>query len=371
MSHIFLDKFAPMTHNKPRLIIFLCPYPKGGAPSQRFRFEQYLEMLTQKGYSYCVEGFLDKNTKRILYQPGRAFQKLLGVLKGFLRRFLLLPSLNRADYVFIHREATPVGPPFIEWIIAKVLKKKIIYDFDDAIWLSDSSGVNSFMVKIKWQQKIASICRWSYKVSAGNEHLCDFARQYCDRVVLNPTTIDTEHYHNQHKNQHDRPLTIGWTGSHSTMKYLYAMKSVLQRLEQVYDFRFAVISNQPPEMKLKNLYFIPWKEATEIEDLLQLHIGIMPLPDDLWAKGKCGFKALQYLSLGIPALVSPVGVNTKIVAHGVNGYLCTSEDEWFHYLSQLLEDQALRIKMGAAGREKVENEYSAQANTKNFLGLFE
>lgn len=370
MSHIFLDKFVTMSHTKAKLIIFLCPYPEGGAPSQRFRFEQYLQALSLHGFRYRIESFLDEKTNRILYQPGQSFKKLLGVLKGFFCRILLLPALYQADYIFIHREATPLGPPIIEWLIAKVLKKKIIYDFDDAIWLSDSSGVNSFMVKIKWQQKVASICRWSYKVSAGNDYLCAFARQYCDRVVLNPTTIDTEHYHNRLKNQHDRPLTIGWTGSHSTMKYLYAIESVLQRLEQIYDFRFVVISNQPPEMKLKNLYFIPWKEATEIEDLLQLHIGIMPLPDDLWAKGKCGFKALQYLALGIPALVSPVGVNAKIVAHGVNGYLCSSEQEWYSYLSQLLEDPSLRSKMGTAGRKKVEDEYSIKNNTANFLNLF-
>ncbi|MDF9795196.1 glycosyltransferase involved in cell wall biosynthesis [Catalinimonas alkaloidigena] len=359
-----------MNLNKPRLIVFLCPYPEGGAPSQRFRFEQYLQALNDNGFQYRIEGFLDEKTNRILYQPGQTAKKLLGVLKGFLRRLLFLPTLNKADYVFIHREATPVGPPIVEWIIAKILKKKIIYDFDDAIWLRDTSGINSFMAKIKWQQKVASICRWSYKVSAGNNYLYDFAKQYCQQIVLNPTTIDTEHYHNQRKNQHDSPLTIGWTGSHSTMKYLYAIEDVLQQLEKVYAFRFVVISNRPPEMKLKNLHFIPWKEATEIDDLLQLHIGIMPLPDDLWAKGKCGFKALQYLSLGIPALVSPVGVNAKIVAQGVNGYLCSSDQEWYDSLSKLLNDQELRTRMGAAGRNKVEEEYSVKANTSNFLGLF-
>ncbi|MEK6480106.1 glycosyltransferase family 4 protein [Catalinimonas sp. 4WD22] len=360
-----------MDRSKPQQIVFLCPYPQGEAPSQRFRFEQYLDILTQKGYRYRVEGFLDKKTKRILYQPGHAIKKLLGVFKGFLRRFLLLPSLSRADYVFIHREATPLGPPFIEWIIAKVLKKKIIYDFDDAIWLPDSSGVNQFMVLLKWQQKVASICRWSYKISCGNDYLRSFARQYNAQVVLNPTTIDTEHYHKQLKNQADIPITIGWTGSHSTMKYLYPIEGVLQNLARKYDFRFVVISDRPPEMKLENLHFIPWKEVSEVEDLLQLHIGIMPLPDDAWAKGKCGFKALQYLSLGIPALVSPVGVNAKIVAQGVNGYLCSSDQEWYDGLSKLLNDQELRRRMGTAGRKKVEEEYSVKANTRNFLGLFE
>lgn len=359
-----------MSKDKYKHIIFLCPYPQGGAPSQRFRFEQYLGLLTENGFSYRIAGFLDEETNRILYQPGHALKKSLGVITGFLRRLILLPALYQADYVFIHREATPLGPPWLEWIIAKLLKKKIIYDFDDAIWLADTSGVNRFMVKLKWQQKVASICRWSYKVSCGNDYLCNFARQHHENVVLNPTTIDTAHYHHQLKNQQDQPLTIGWTGSHSTMKYLKSIESVLQKLEEQYRFRFVVISNRLPEMKLKSLHFIPWKEVTEVEDLLQLHIGLMPLPDDPWAKGKCGFKALQYLSLGIPALVSPVGVNTKIVKHGVNGYYCASEEDWYRYLSELLKDHELRTRLGLAGRKKMEKEYSVQANAVNFLSLF-
>ncbi len=367
----FLDKFVGMSLKQSKHIIFLCPYPQGGAPSQRFRFEQYLHLLKENGFSYRVEGFLDEKTNDILYQPGHQLRKIMGVLRGFVRRLLLLPASSKAAYVFIHREATPVGPPFMEWIIAKVLKKKIIYDFDDAIWLSDTSGVNRFMVKLKWQQKVASICRWSYKVSGGNAYLGEFGRQYNQQVVLNPTTIDTKNHHNQRKNQEDPPLTIGWTGSHSTMKYLHEIEDVLQKLERQYDFRFVVISNRPPDMKLSNLSFIPWKETTEVDDLLQLHIGIMPLPNDPWAKGKCGFKALQYLALGIPALVSPVGVNTKIVEHGVNGYICNNEAEWYSYLAKLLEDSKLRTSLGQAGRKKVEEEYSVNANAENFLGLFD
>ncbi|WPP52640.1 glycosyltransferase family 4 protein [Catalinimonas niigatensis] len=359
-----------MREMKSGHIIFLCPYPRGGAPSQRFRFEQYLDLLHQHGFSYRIAGFLDEATNRILYQPGHPVQKVMGVLKGFLGRMLLLPALNKADYVFIHREATPLGPPWLEWIIAKMLRKKIIYDFDDAIWLADTSGVNHFMVRLKWQSKVGSICRWSYKVSCGNDYLCAFASKYNAQVVLNPTTIDTAHYHNRLKNQKDKPLTIGWTGSHSTMKYLNDIEAVLQKLEQQYDFRFVVISNRPPEMKLKNLHFIHWNEASEVEDLLQLHIGLMPLPDDPWAKGKCGFKALQYLSLGIPALASAVGVNSKIVEHGVNGYLCTNAEDWYIYLSRLLQDEPLRTSMGLAGRKKVEEEYAVQSNAENFLSLF-
>ena len=356
---------------KQRLILFLCPYPLGGAPSQRFRFEQYLDILQKGGYRYEVHGFLDEATNRILYQPGQTLAKVLGVLRGFLRRLGLIPRLSRADFVFIHREATPVGLPWLEWIIARVLQKKIIYDFDDAIWLKDTSGVNDFMSRLKWQQKVLKICRWSYRISAGNAYLADFGRQHNARVVVNPTTLDTRHSHFGLKNQQEAPLSIGWTGSHSTMKYLYPLEPVLQELAQKFIFRLVVISNRPPEMQLPNLHYIPWSQAREVADLREMHIGIMPLPDDPWAQGKCGFKALQYLSLGIPALVSPVGVNTEIVHHGENGFHCATDADWQHYLSQLLQDTDMRKRLGVAGRKTVESCYSVEANTDNFLSLFE
>jgi len=359
-----------MKNRSAKHIIFLCPYPKGGAPSQRFRFEQYLDLLKEQGFTYQIEGFLDEKTNQILYKPGQTGKKLIGVMLGFLRRIYLLFSIPKADFVFIHREATPIGPPFIEWIIAKLLRKKIIYDFDDAIWLKDASGVNNFMLRLKWQQKVSRICQWSYNISAGNAYLCAYAKQFQPQVALVPTTIDTEQHHNRIKQQSNQPLTIGWTGSHSTMKYLKSIERVLQQLEEQFDFQFVVISNRPPELALKNLKFIQWNEANEVEDLLQLHIGLMPLPDDPWARGKCGFKALQYLALGIPALVSPVGVNTKIVEHGVNGYVCATDHDWHKYLSILLQDAELRENLGEEGRKKIVKEYSVKANTQNFINLF-
>lgn len=368
MTFSFLPIFASMKH---RHIVFLCPYPRGGAPSQRFRFEQYLDILQQKGFSYEIHGFVDTATNRILYQEGKLIRKLLGVVKGFARRLALIPRLRRADFVFIHREATPLGPPWLEWIVAQVLRKKIIYDFDDAIWLKDTSGINNFMSRLKWQQKVSGICRWSYRISTGNAYLADFAKKYNPQVTVNPTTLDTLNTHHGLKNQQDTPLTIGWTGSHSTMKYLYPLESVLQELEKQFTFRFVVISNRLPEMQLNSLHYIPWTQEREVEDLREMHIGIMPLPDDPWARGKCGFKALQYLSLGIPALVSPVGVNTEIVSHGKNGYHCLTDEDWKKYLTLLLEDVSLRSQLGKAGRKTVEENYSVVANTDNFLRLFE
>jgi glycosyltransferase involved in cell wall biosynthesis len=351
-------------------VLFIFPYPSGTAASQRFRFEQYLPFLLEKGISYTLAPFLDKQTWSILYKRGYALKKIIGILKGFLRRIYLLNTIRQYDFIFIHREASPLGPPVFEWVIAKIFTKRIIFDFDDAIWLPNTSANNKLATSFKWHQKTSAICQWANKVSAGNMYLAAYAKQFTTQVVVNPTTIDTVHLHNQVKNQQTEKLVIGWTGTHSTISYLYEIMPLLQELEKEYDFTFLVISDKAPDVQLASLHYLPWSKQTEIADLLKMNIGLMPLTDDKWAKGKCGFKALQYMALGIPALVSPVGVNTEIVDNGINGFICTTNQDWKEHILLLLQNSALRIQMGLAARTKVEEQYSVQANCRNFLDFF-
>ena len=353
-------------------ILFLIPYPPGRAPSQRFRFEQYLDALTAHGHQYRLAPFLSVATWNILYKPGQAAAKALGILCGFARRAGQLFTVPGYDFVFVHREAAPVGPPVFEWLIANVLGKKIIYDFDDAIWLANTSEANKIAAGVKWHHKVDDICRWAYKNSCGNTYLANYARQFNPNSVVNPTTIDTVNLHNQMRDQAaPGRLVIGWTGTHSTLKYLDQVVPVLAKLEaEGLDFEFRVISNQPPALPLRSLVFLPWCKETEIADLLGFHVGLMPLEDDLWAKGKCAFKALQYMALGIPALVSPVGMNTEVVQHGQNGFVCSTPAEWEASLRQLLADADLRQHLGQAARATIEQRYSVRANTPNFLALF-
>jgi glycosyltransferase involved in cell wall biosynthesis len=354
-------------------ILFLFPYPHGTAPSQRFRFEQYLNFLHEQGVHYDLQSFLSTNTWQILYKSGHNWAKIWGILSGFWRRFLILFQIPRYDFVFIHREASPIGLPIFEWIIAKIFRKKIIFDFDDAIWLPNTSENNAWVAGIKFHQKTAWICGWSYKVSAGNSYLCEYASRYCKNVVLNPTTIDTDNLHNRVRNQtqNQEKLVIGWTGTHSTMQYLNELTPILSDLEQKYEFQFLVISNQKPDFALNSLQYLPWNKDTEIDDLLKMHVGVMPLVSDKWAKGKCGFKALQYMSLGIPALVSPVGVNTEIVDQGLNGYICDTPEDWAKYLVELLLNPERRAELGQEARKKIEEKYSVKSNKTNFLKLFD
>ena len=355
-------------------ILFICPYPQGLAPSQRFRFEQYISQLEEKGFHLSIKPFFEEKAYYAFYQSGNLISKIHSITRSYFKRLALLFQLSSFHYIFIHREATPLGPPIIEYAIAKVFGKKIIYDFDDAIWLTDKTNESALTEMLRCRRKVRAICKWSYKVSCGNSYLAAYARQYNLNVMINPTTIDDFELHvsRQSHEGSNHKVTIGWTGSHSTLKYLGTLIPVLQSLEKRYpQVHWFVIADRDPNLSLKNYAFRRWRKETEISDLHEFDIGIMPLPDDAWTRGKCGFKALQYMAMSIPAVISPVGVNKEIVQHGNEGYCCTSYDEWFIHLEDLILHPEKRATMGKKGRRKVINSYSVSSNSSNFLSLFQ
>ena len=352
-------------------ILFIVPYPKGVAPSQRFRFEQYLSILQETDFSYDISSFWSERAWSILYQERNFVRKSFFLILGYVRRLFLLFRIHQYDFIFLHREATPLGPPILEFAIAKLFKKKIIYDFDDAIWLPNTSEQNGIARYFKYHGKVASICRWSWKVSCGNQFLCEYAKNYNTQTVINPTTIDTAFHKSTADNHSERKVRIGWTGTHSTIKYLNSVIPIIRKLIARYDIEFIVISNKDPGLELENFRFIPWSKTDEIQQLDSIDIGIMPLDNSIWEQGKCGFKALQYMALEKTAVVSNVGVNKQIIDHNKNGYLCNSEADWLEYLSRLINSENLRKSIGIQGRKKVEQGYSVASNKALFLSLFE
>lgn len=356
---------------KKSIIVFM-PYPYGKSPSQRFRFEQYLDILSESNFEYTLKPFYSDKTWDILHWEGHTISKVLRVFYAFFIRFFQVFTSVKYDLVFIHREVAPIGPPFLEWLLVKLLRKKVIYDFDDAIWLPNYSEANTKFQKLKYYTKVNGIMKWASKISAGNQYLVDYASQFNLNTIINPTTIDTENYHNPvlfPVVENSKPV-IGWTGTHTTAKYLEFLAPILEKLANDFDFDFCVISNEEPNFKLANLKFVKWKKETEIQDLLRFTVGVMPLTDDQWAKGKCGFKALQYMSLGVPAIASPVGVNNEIIDHGKNGFLCTTENQWYEALYYLLDNPEETKKMHENARKKIIDKYSVASNKQNFLDLF-
>ncbi len=359
-----------MSGTTNKQILFLVQYPENVSPSQRFRFELYKELLQQNGFTVITQPFIDKDGYAVIFKEGFFFKKFIAVAKGFLRRVKLLFNARQYDYILLECGAAPLGPPVFEWILIKWLKKKIVYDFDGAIWVPQVSQMNRLYGFLKYPSKVSSICMWAYKVSCGNEFLCNYAKQYNSNVMYNPTCVDTEKHHNVLAKHDVQRITIGWTGSFSTLQYLELVEPVLRQLQEKYDFDFKVICNQKPRLNLKNVEYIEWSAENEVKELATCQIGLMPLTHDEWSEGKCGFKLIQYLSLEIPAVASPVGVNKKIIEDGVNGFLCDTNEEWYTAFEKLILDKNLRERMGKEGRKKIINEYSLLSNADNFLSLF-
>jgi glycosyltransferase involved in cell wall biosynthesis len=353
-----------------KTILFLVQYPENVSPGQRFRFELYKNLLESNGFKVTTLPFIDKYGYAVIFRSGFFIRKSLAVLKGFFKRFKLLFHVHKYSFIFLQSGVTPIGPPLFEWILIKGLGKKIIYDMDGAIWMEKFSEKNRLPQILRSVNKVSLICKWSYKVSCGNEYLCNYARKYNNNVVYNPTCVDTEKSHNILTNHEVQRVTIGWTGSFSTLKYLDILEPVLKQLQEKYEFDIKIICNQQPSINLKNLHYVEWSPENEVAELSTCQIGLMPLTNDEWSEGKCGFKLIQYLSLEIPAVSSAVGVNKIVIDHEVNGFLCESEDEWYKAIEKLIMDQDLRKSMGKEGRKKIIQQYSLSSNEQNFLALF-
>ncbi len=351
-------------------ILFLTPAPGNISPSQRFRFEQYINLDDFHEHSWKIEPFYSQSTWDVLHKNGHGFAKVSGIFWGFLRRFITLFTLFSYDFVYVHREASPIGPPIFEWFIARVFRKKMIYDFDDTIWVKLASVANPWVASLKCSWKVAKICKMAYKVSVGNEFLADFARKHHKDVTICPTVVNTTTYHNQIKDQTKGEVIIGWTGTYTNLHNLQLVQEVIGNLQKKYSVKFLVICNRDPQLQGVDYVYKKWDITTEIYDLMQIHIGIMPLASSDLEKGKCGFKAIQYNSLGIPAVVSPVGANTKVILQGENGYLASTSEEWYLFLEKLINDASLRTKLGLAGRQGIIDRFSVEANRHIFFGLF-
>lgn len=369
LIEFFIFAITSLVSKKMTKILFLTPYPINSAPSQRFRFEQYFTYLTNNNIEIQTAPFLDEATWKIFYLRGYLLKKTLGILKGVINRHLLLLKIHQFDKVFIHREAAMIGPAYFEWLIVKVFRKKIIFDFDDAIWLKDVSDANENLSWLKLPNKTKSIIKYAHTVIAGNTHLANFALQFNKNVSIIPTTIDTSYHLPLQKKPTDK-IKIGWTGSSTTNKHFELLKKVLATITSKFpQVEIIMISNVAIYNNEFDIKFKKWNQQTEIEDLSQIDIGIMPLPNDEWAKGKCGFKGLQYMALEIPTIMSPVGVNTEIIHDGENGFLATTEEDWLNKLGLLIQSEGLRKKLGKTGRQTVIDKYSIEANKNKYLTL--
>jgi len=351
--------------------LIICLHRPDRSPGQRFRFEQYLTYLEQHGYKCKMSYLLNKNDDKAFYSKGKFLRKVFIYFKTLGIRTGDWLGMNKYDIIFIFRDALMTGSIFFEKKFAKS-KAKIIFDFDDAIWIDGVSDANKSLSFLKNAGKTGEIIKLSDLIFAGNQYLKDYAAQFNNNIVIVPTTIDTDLYKSKKKETGSQVVCIGWSGSFSTIQHFAQAIPALKRIKEKYGNRvkFKIIGDGNYYCKELETQGVPWIAATELEDLSEIDIGVMPLPDDEWAKGKCGLKGLQYMALSIPTLMSPVGVNTEIIQHGVNGYLPSTEDEWVDDISKLIESKECRVKMGNAGRQTVIDRYSVHAWKDKYVEYF-
>lgn len=351
-------------------VLFIGMHRFDRSPSQRYRFEQYFKFLESNGITCELSYLISQKDDKIIYSAGNYLGKLLIFLKSWLIRIKDIKRANTFNYIFIQREAFMTGTTYFEKQFAKS-NAKLIFDFDDSIWLEDKNEANSKLSFLKNPAKTAKIISLCDTIIAGNDYLADYASQYNKNVIIIPTTIDTDWYIPKPKISNEKVL-IGWSGSFSTIKHFESALEALIEIKNKYGDKvsFKVIGDPNYHYAPLDIKGQKWKSKSEVEDLQDVDIGIMPLPDIDWTRGKCGLKGLQYMGLATPTVMSPVGVNTEIISHGENGFLASTKKEWVDCLSMLIESPELRTKLGNNGRKTVVKQYSVEANKNNYLDLF-
>jgi glycosyltransferase involved in cell wall biosynthesis len=352
-------------------VLFLVAHRPERSPGQRFRFEQYLGYLKQNGYDCQISYLIDEKDDEIFYANGKYFRKSIFLVKSLRQRINDLKIARNFDIVFLYREAHMLGTTWFERKLRQT-GAKLILDFDDSIWLKDISNGNRNIAFLKRPKKTAEIIMLCDSCIVGNQFLSDYAKKYNQRVYIIPTTLDTDYYRPDEQVRNSEKIIIGWTGSSTTIKHFSLAIPYLKILREKFGDRigFRLISDEPFEGKVDGLEYVKWNRETEVFDLNRIDIGIMPLPDDDWAKGKCGFKGLQYMALKKPAVLSPVGVNNEIIQQGKNGFLASTQDEWVNILSMLVENKELRKQIGEEGRKTVVQRFSFNAHKEKYLEIF-
>jgi len=354
-------------------ILIIADHRLNRSPSQRYRFEQYLSYFKLQGFDWELSEIITKKDDQIFYQPGNYLKKGWILLKSIFIRFNDLRRASNFDIVFIQREALLLGSSYFEKQFFK--RHKVIFDFDDSIWLLDTSPENKKFEFLKNPNKTKINIANAHAVIAGNNYLANYASQFNKNVIIIPTTIDTD-FHQPKSELRSSPfaqptkkIIIGWSGSISTIKHFEMAIPAIKQIQNKYPNKIEihVIGQGSYSHSEINVVGKKWAAETEVDDINSFDIGIMPLPDDEWVKGKCGLKGLSYMACGVATVMSPVGVNKEIIKHGVNGLLASTTQEWVECLSQLIENPNLRQQLGEAGRHTVVKTYSLNANKNHYL----
>lgn len=350
-------------------VLFIAHHRFDRAPGQRYRFEQYFDWFRENGIECELSNLLDEEDDKNLYKPRNYWKKFKISLKSWSKRRRDLRRIKDFDLVVIYREASITRGISFEKRASK-MGVPMLFDFDDAIWVKDMSAGNRWLSFMKSSNKIRKILPLCSFVTAGNEYLAEFARIYNENVSIVPSTIDCEKY--VPMGRKSDKITIGWVGSHTTVKHFELVVNVYRDLLKKFGDKIQLKVIGDPSYVNKELGIVgePWSNEREVELFNSLDIGVMPLEENAWTLGKCGMKGILYMSVGKPAVMSAVGMNCDIVSHGVDGYIPVGEEEWFNVLSDLIENESLRKEIGENARNTVISRYSIESQKEHLLSIY-
>lgn len=345
-------------------VLALASYPIEAAAT-RYRLYQFVEPLAERGIKLHIRPFLDSQSFAALYRRQELVRTALGFSYATVRRLGDLLKVPRADVLLVQREAMTLGPPLMEWLATKVAKCPMVLDLDDATYVSYTSPTYGRLGKtLKWFSKTDDLIRWAQVVTCGNRVIAEYVAGKGTRARVIPTVVDTDLFQPATLARDDARTVIGWVGTHSTYPFLKSVFPVLQKLAAHYSFRLKVVGAGTDEIRIPDVEVenLPWSLSREIDDFRSFDIGLYPIDAASygadWTSGKSCFKAIQYMAVGIPYVVSPIGVCAEMGEPGVTHLTAASPDEWHDALRTLLEDRELRRRMGKAGRQHALKHYN-------------
>jgi glycosyltransferase involved in cell wall biosynthesis len=334
-------------------VLVLAPHPDLAAAT-RFRVTQFVEPLRARGVELHVRPMLDARTFSLLYERGAAGRVAAGVARGALRRVADLLDARSKQVVMVQRDALLFGPPLVEWIIARRLHRPLVLDLDDPYWVDyDSPTYGRVGRWLKWPGKTDHLIRMSTLVTCGNTVIAEHARALGRPTALVPPAVDTDRFTPRSASDRAVPV-IGWIGTHSTQPYIAQLLPTLDTLARRRRFEVRLVGARGVE-STPNLHVdaVPWTVDREVAEFQNLDVGLYPLPDDEWAVGKAGLKAVQYMAVGRPFVVSAGSAAATLGEPGATHFVASTPDEWRDRIELLLDDPDLRDRMGGAGRRYV------------------
>lgn len=350
-------------------VLGLASYPVEAAAT-RYRLQQFVAPLAERGVELEVRPFIDSRLFASLYKRQELPRTAVGLLRSALRRVVDVAAVRGADVVLVQREAMMFGPPLVEWLMTKAAGRPLVLDLDDATYVSYTSPTYGRLGSaLKWFGKTDDLIAWARVVTCGNRSIAEYVERKGGRAVLIPTVVDTDAFRPRTTVEADGPPVLGWIGTHSTFPYLESIFPVLERLRREVAFRLKVVGTGREHVSVEGVEVenLPWRMEREIHDFQTCDIGLYPILPSAWATGKSGFKSIQYMAVGVPFVATPIGASAEIGEEGRTHFAATTHEEWHTALKRLLTDEALRRRMGAAGRAHALAQYTVPAQADKLV----